>query len=178
MKRFLTISGSLRRVSTNAALLRAIAASAPDDITVELYSGMGVLPIFNPDNEGGRTPAVVTDLGAKVRAADGLIIACPEYAHGIPGGMKNLLDWLVSRDEIVHKPTMLLRASDRNDISHAALMEVLRTMSVAVMPETGFAMHLLSKKADEIAVMLSAADMRAELASALRGFAGWIDGRG
>jgi NAD(P)H-dependent FMN reductase len=178
MKRFLAISGSLRRASTNAALLRAVAASAPDDIVVALYDGMGDLPIFNPDNEGERTPAAVTALGEKIRAADGLIIACPEYAHGIPGGIKNLLDWLVSRDEIPGKPVMLLRASSRNDISHAALQEVLRTMSVALMPEPGFAMHLLSRKAAEIDVLMATPEMRAQLAAALRGFAAWIEGRG
>jgi chromate reductase len=178
MKRFLAISGSLRRASTNAALLRAVAASAPDDTVVALYDGMGDLPIFNPDNEGERTPAAVTALGEKIRAADGLIIACPEYAHGIPGGIKNLFDWLVSRDEIPGKPVMLLRASNRSDISHAALEEVLRTMSVALMPEPGFAMHLLSRKATEIDALMATPEMQAELGVAVRGFADWIDERG
>lgn len=116
MKQFLAISGSLRRVSTNTALLQAMAGSVADDISVEIYRDMGNLPIFNPDREGELTPPPVFDLAAKVRSADGLIIACPEYAHGIPGGLKNLLDWLVSRDEIPHKPVMLLRASSRSDI--------------------------------------------------------------
>jgi NAD(P)H-dependent FMN reductase len=177
MKRFLAISGSLRRVSTNTALLRAMAANAPDSVAVELYDGLGDLPIFNPDREGGLTPAVVDDLGRRVRDADGLIIACPEYAHGIPGGLKNLLDWLVSRDEIPDKPTMLLRASSRNDISHAALLEVLRTMSVAVMPDVGVHIHLISKSPEEIDAIFSEAERREELRSALSRFASWIDRR-
>lgn len=176
MKHFLAISGSLRRVSTNAALLRVIAANAPDGIDVALYDGMGDLPIFNPDREGEETPQVVRDLGEKVRQADGLIIACPEYAHGIPGGLKNLLDWLVSRDEIPNKPAMLLRASSRNDISHAALQEVLRTMSVALMPEVGVSVHLISRTPAEIEAMFSQPERRAELQGALVRFAIWIDG--
>lgn len=176
MKRFLAISGSLRRVSTNTALLRAMAKDAPDGIAIELYDGMGDLPIFNPDREGDLTPQAVNDLGQKVREADGLIISCPEYAHGIPGGLKNLLDWLVSRDEIPHKPAMLLRASSRNDISHAALSEVLRTMSVAVMPEVGIHIHLISRTPDEIAGMFADRKRQEELQRALHGFAGWIDG--
>ena len=175
MKRLLAISGSLRRVSTNAALLRAMAGNVPDGIAVEIYDGLSDLPIFNPDREGELTPAPVLDLAAKVRAADGLVIACPEYAHGIPGGLKNLLDWLVSRDEIPFKPVMLLRASSRNDISHTALQEVLRTMSVALMPETGFAIHLLGKKPEEIASILSEPPMRREMTAALEKFAAWID---
>jgi NAD(P)H-dependent FMN reductase len=177
MKHFLAISGSLRRVSTNTALLRAMAANAPDDIDVQIYDGMGDLPIFNPDREGEETPQNVRDLGQKIRRADGLIIACPEYAHGIPGGFKNLLDWLVSRDEVPNKPAMLLRASSRNDISHAALQEVLRTMSVALMPETGISIHLISKTPVEIETIFSAGERKAELRGALTRFAAWIDER-
>jgi chromate reductase, NAD(P)H dehydrogenase (quinone) len=133
------------------------------------------LPIFNPDWEGELTPSPVVDLAAKVRSADGLIIACPEYAHGIPGGLKNLLDWLVSRDEIPHKPVMLLRASGRNDFSHSALEEVLRTMSVRLMPEPGILIHLLGRKPDEVERILSEPEMRSNLSTALRAFADWID---
>ena len=175
MKRFLAISGSLRRVSTNTALIQAMAGSVAEDVTVEIYRGMGELPIFNPDREGELTPSPVLDLAAKIRSADGLIIACPEYAHGIPGGLKNLLDWQVSRDEIPHKPVMLMRASSRSDISHAALEEVLRTMSVRLMPEPGIAIHLLGKKPDEVERILSEPAMRSNLSTALRTFAEWID---
>jgi NAD(P)H-dependent FMN reductase len=176
MKRFLAISGSLRHVSTNTALLRAMAAHAPDGMSVELYDGIGDLPIFNPDREGDLTPPSVSDLGGRVREADGLIISCPEYAHGIPGGLKNLLDWLVSRDEIPNKPAMLLRASSRNEISHASLQEVLRTMSVALMPEAGIGIHLINRSPAQIETIFSVPERRAELRDALLGFAAWIDG--
>lgn len=177
MKRFLGLSGSLRRMSTNAALLRAMAANLPEGVALDLYDGMGDLPIFNPDREGEHTPQPVLDLAAQVRQAGGLIIACPEYAHGIPGGLKNLLDWLVSRDEIPFKPVLLLRASSRNDISHAALQEVLRTMSVALMPDTGLSIHLLGKTPAEIEEILAAADMRLALRGAVQRFMEWIGQR-
>jgi NAD(P)H-dependent FMN reductase len=175
VKRLLAISGSLRRVSTNTALLRAMAEHAPDGIAVDYYDGLGDLPIFNPDREGDLTPATVTDLGRRVREADGLIISCPEYAHGIPGGLKNLLDWLVSRDEIPGKPTMLVRASSRNEISHAALVEVLRTMSVAVMPEVSVHVHLISRTPDEINRIFDQPERKEELRNALRRFEAWLD---
>lgn len=177
MTRLLAISGSLRRASTNTALLRAMTENAPSGVTVEIYEGLGDLPIFNPDREGDLTPAEVIQLGEKVRAADGIVISCPEYAHGIPGGLKNALDWLVSRDEIPFKPVMLVRASSRNDISHAALQEVLRTMSTALMPETRIAIHLLGKKPDDIGRILSEPQMQQAMAAALTRFATWIGER-
>jgi chromate reductase len=98
--RILAISGSLRAASSNTALLRAAAALAPEGMEVVLYGGLGDLPHFNPDLEGAAPPAVI-DLWARVREADGLLIACPEYAHGVPGAMKNALDWLVGGDEFI-----------------------------------------------------------------------------
>lgn len=171
--RLLGISGSLRRVSTNSALLRAMAENAPDGIIIEISDLIGELPIFNPDREGDLTPAMVAAFGRSIREADGLIFACPEYAHGIPGGLKNALDWMVSRDEIPFKPAMLVRASTRSDIAHSALEEVLRTMSVRMMPETGLVVHLLGKKGAEIDAALSAPALREEMRAALARFAIW-----
>ncbi|MES0038542.1 NAD(P)H-dependent oxidoreductase [Mesorhizobium sp. M0046] len=97
----LAISGSLRAASTNSALLAALAQNAPPDCHVSVYDGLGRLPIFNPDDEGERTPPQAAVLIDAVTAADGVIVSCPEYAHGVPGGLKNVLDWLVSRDAAV-----------------------------------------------------------------------------
>ncbi len=168
------ISGSLRALSTNRAMLEGFRSWAPDGVVIEIDDLLGTLPIFNPDMEGDLTPAAVLALAQKVADADGLIIASPEYAHGIPGGLKNALDWLVSRSEIPGKPVMLVRASSRSDFSHAALQEVLRTMSVALMPQTGFAVHLIGRKPDEIERLLCEDGLRREMAEALEGFADWI----
>ena len=91
------MSGSLRAASTNSALLAALRANAPSDCRLTIYDGLGHLPIFNPDDEGERTPPQATSLIDAVTRADGIIVSCPEYAHGVPGGLKNALDWLVSR---------------------------------------------------------------------------------
>ena len=172
--KLLGISGSLRRVSTNSALLRALAENAPAGITIEICELIGELPIFNPDCEGDLTPAVVEAFGRQIRAADGLIFACPEYAHGIPGGLKNALDWMVSRDEIPGKPAMLVRASTRSDHAFSALQEVLRTMSLRLMPEVGFAVHLLGKTAERMEDELSAAGARDGMRQALARFDAFI----
>ena len=93
----LALSGSLRAASTNSALLAALRANALSDFHLTLYDGLGSLPIFNPDDEGERTPPLAAALIDAVARADGIIVSCPEYAHGVPGGLKNALDWLVSR---------------------------------------------------------------------------------
>ena len=129
MPRLLAISGSLRSGSTNAALLRAIADASRPDTTVELFGGLRDLPIFSPDREGEATPLAVEAFGAAVRAADGLIVSSPEYVRAIPGGLKNAIDWLVSRDEIAAKPIALAHASHRGDDMLGSLRAVLSTVS-------------------------------------------------
>ena len=99
----LAISGSLRAASSNTAVLRAATALAPPDVQIVLYSGIGELPHFNPDLEG-RELSPVLDFRARIQAADGVLIACPEYAHGVPGAMKNALDWVVGSSEFLGKP--------------------------------------------------------------------------
>lgn len=95
--RLLAICGSLRAASINRGLLRAVQLCAPDGVECEIYPELGDLPLFNPDHEG-HEPLVVKRLFAAVEAADGLVIASPEYAHGVTGSIKNLLDWLVVPD--------------------------------------------------------------------------------
>lgn len=133
--RLLAISGSLRRASTNTALLRGLAAMAAPLAQVTVFEGLGDLPIFNPDNEGDATPDTVRVFAEAVAAADGIVISCPEYVHALPGGFKNALDWLVSRSEIIGKPIALLHASHRGEDVLADLRRVLSTVSDGFAPE-------------------------------------------
>lgn len=128
--RVLCLCGSLRRVSSNRALLEAARQLAPSGMLLSLYDGMSQLPLFNPDAEVDPLPQPVQALRAAVGACDALLVACPEYAHGIPGAFKNLLDWLVGSLEFPDKPVLQVNASGR-DSYHAqqALREVLTTMS-------------------------------------------------
>jgi chromate reductase, NAD(P)H dehydrogenase (quinone) len=132
------ISGSLRRESSNAALLRAVARVAPAGVEVTIYEGLGELPHFNPDLDGEdqQPPAAVSDLRALLIGSDGILISSPEYAHGVPGVLKNLLDWLVSTGELVGKPVALLNASPAGgSYAQASLLETLRTMNWRVVDE-------------------------------------------
>lgn len=136
--KIVAISGSLRAQSSNAALLRAAARVAPDGTRVVMYEGLGGLPHFNPDldAEGLEPPPSVRELRELLIAADAVLISSPEYAHGVPGAFKNMLDWLVSTGELAGKPVALWNASPAGG-EHAqnAILETLRTMNWRVIDE-------------------------------------------
>lgn len=130
--KLVALNGSLRSGSSNAALLRAAALVAPPGVDVVLYDGMGSLPHFNPDldGEGDLPPAEVGTLRTLLESADGVLISSPEYAHGVPGALKNLLDWLVSDGALVDKPVALLNASPSGGrYAQESIAETLRTMN-------------------------------------------------
>ena len=132
----LAVSGSLRARSSNTEVLRAAAALAPAGVTMTFYAGLADLPHFNPDldEDGATPPLAVRRLREQVGAADALLISTPEYAHGVPGALKNALDWLVSGSEIPYKTVGLLNPSPRSRHAQASLAETLRTMSTTLAP--------------------------------------------
>lgn len=146
----LGISGSLRARSINTEVLRAAALVAPPSVRIALFGGLAELPHFNPDLEadGAGLPAAVQALRARVAAADGLFICSPEYAHGVPGALKNALDWLVSGSEIPYKPIGLLNASPRSTHAQASLAETLRTMSTELVPGASIDLPLSGRRLD------------------------------
>src|SRR5207245_6017598 len=83
------IAGSLRQGSYNRLLLRAAADRAPAGMTLHLYADLASLPLFNEDIEGGDGPGAARQLRDDVRAADGILIATPEYNQSLPGVLKN-----------------------------------------------------------------------------------------
>jgi NAD(P)H-dependent FMN reductase len=173
----LTVSGSLRAASTNTALLAALLCNAPDDCRLAAYDGLGRLPIFNPDDEGERTPSEATRLIEAVSAADGIIVSSPEYAHGVPGGVKNALDWLVSRDAAVGKPAMLVHASPRSAISRAALAEIMRTMSFDLYAGREVEIALIGKTPNEVQAILTEPSSVARMRDALADFVAFVRSR-
>jgi chromate reductase len=146
--RVLAISGSLRAVSTNTALLKAATALAPDGMTIELYDGLAGLPHFNPDIDVEPRPVPVADLRRKIASTDGLLISSPEYARGVPGSLKNALDWLVSSEEFAGKPVAFLHASARGVASQAALRLILETMAARVIDDSTITVPLLGRQTD------------------------------
>jgi chromate reductase, NAD(P)H dehydrogenase (quinone) len=159
----LAISGSLRARSSNTAVLRAAAAVAPPGVVVTLYDGLATLPHFNPDDDVGEPPAAVLDLRARIGAADGLLICSPEYAHGVPGSLKNALDWLVSSIEFPHKPVALINASPMATHAQASLTETLSLMTARIVAEACVTIPVARGDVDERGELASE-----EIRSALR----------
>ena len=174
MSRILAISGSLRAHSTNTTVLLAAARLAPPGVQIELYKGLGDLPLFNPDLDGSE-PEAVRRFQAALAAADGILICSPEYAHGVSGAMKNALDWLVSDVNLVGKPVALLNASPRATIAQEALLETLRTMSWNVVAEASRTVPA-PRPGLSIDEILGDAGLRIELDHAIRALVEAISG--
>jgi NAD(P)H-dependent FMN reductase len=151
--RIFAISGSLRRGSSNTAVLEAARLLAPSGVDVELYDGLARLPAFDPDvEESGDLPIEVRDLRARVAAADALLVCSPEYMHGMPGSLKNLFDWLVGSVDFPGKLVTLLAASERSVYAQAQLTEVLRTMTARLIPDECVTVPLPSRAMDAAAI--------------------------
>jgi chromate reductase len=143
VRHVLCLAGSLRRDSWNRRLLRAVAMHAPASLRLDVCNGLDGVPMFDEDLEQ-REPeglAGVRSLRASIAAADGLIIATPEYNQAMPGVLKNALDWL-SRESpegevLVEKPVAVLGASAGpwgTRLAQASLRQVLHTCGALVMP--------------------------------------------
>ena len=149
--RILAISGSLRRISSNTALLRAIGVLAPEGVEVTLYDGLADLPAFNPDLEGAE-PSSVLAFRAQIQKADGVFISSPEYAHGVLGSLKNALDWIVGSGELVDKPVAMLNASPMATSAQASLRETITVMSARVIAEASLTIPIQGRHLDETGI--------------------------
>ena len=174
--RLLAISGSLRAASSNTAVLVAANRLAPVGVTIELYGGLGELPHFNPDFDNERLPGVVARFRELIGKADGLLISSPEYARGVPGTLKNALDWLVASFEFPHKPVALINTSPRATDALASLTTTLETMSAQIVTEVSLTLPLLGMTlgADDI---VARPEFAGPLRDALAAFARVIENR-
>jgi len=161
--KIVAISGSLRKGSSNTAVLRAAARLAPAGVQVALFDGIAGLPFFNPDLDDDELPAPVAAFRAVIGSADALLISSPEYARGVAGVMKNALDWLVASLEFPGKPVALINTSPRATHALAALRLTLETMSARIVDEACVTLPLLGAANGEDDIVGNA-----ELADVLR----------
>ncbi|MEW7009672.1 NADPH-dependent FMN reductase [Lentilitoribacter sp. EG35] len=173
--KILAISGSARRKSTNLALLIQIKSIVPEGVSMNISHEIDSLPIFSPDKEEQQTPKNVTDFIDNVSNSDGIIIASPEYVRAIPGGLKNAIDWLVSREAIIAKPIILVHASHRGDDMLASLRLVLSTVSSRFNRDIFARFPLMSKTPDEIRKILTSPEAQKELFMLINDFTNYID---
>jgi NAD(P)H-dependent FMN reductase len=139
--RVLAVSGSLRRASSNTALVEAAVRVAASPVEVSLYRELARIPPFNPDLDE-ETIEAVHGFRTALDSSDAILISSPEYAHGVSGVLKNALDWVVGSGELIDKPIALVNASRRATLAHAALKETLRTMSARVVEEASIVVPL------------------------------------
>jgi chromate reductase len=150
--RLLAISGSLRRQSSNTALIGAALRLVPDTVELSIYSSLGSLPHFNPDDDGADVPEPVSEWRAELQASDAVLISSPEYAHGVPGALKNALDWIVGSGELIGKPVALINATARATHAWASLAETVTVMSARLVLEASTTIPLDGRRADAEAI--------------------------
>lgn len=146
MKKILAICGSTRKQSSNHLLINAIADLYKDELKISLFEGTDTLPHFNPDKAFENTPQEVISFRKQVADADGTLICTPEYAHGVPGSLKNAIDWTVGSGEFSRKPVVLITASTDGRFAHNALLEVLRVIEAKHIDELNLLIQFIQAK--------------------------------
>jgi chromate reductase len=146
MMKILAIPGSLRSDSSSSQILRNIHALLPSNIQFEVYNGVGTLPHFN---DAAEPSPEILEFRKKVKEANGVIICTPEYAFGIPGSLKNALDWTVGTGEFVDKPVALITAASHGLKAHAAMLLVLQAISANVISDSSMVISFVRAKLDE-----------------------------
>jgi chromate reductase, NAD(P)H dehydrogenase (quinone) len=133
--RILGICGSLQAKSSNLTLLETAQRCAPPAVEVVLFDGLRHLPHFDPDLDTDAVPAPVEAWRRALAESDGLLIACPEYGHSLPGALKNGIDWAIPSGELEHKVTAMtaaVPAKERGRMGLLALAQTLRAVSAVI----------------------------------------------
>ena len=170
--KILALSGSLRKSSYNSAALNALKVLAPGNVEI-VVGEIGNLPLFNPDRENENIQPL-NNLKQSLSESSGLILASPEYAHGISGPLKNALDWLVSGVEFPYKPIMLINTSPRASHAQEHLREVLKTMSGNIIEKANVSIPLLSSGLDRDSIIKDK-NIAGKLQKGLKAFCGEIE---
>ncbi len=182
MTRVLAIPGSLRRGSYNRRLLCAAIECAPGGTSVHITDDLPLVPLFDEDLEQstGGGPEAVRRLRAQVGAADGLLIATPEYNQSIPGVLKNGIDWLSRpgpEEVLVGKPVAIIGASSGRwgtRLAQAALRQTLTAAEAVVLPQPALFVREAERVFDEHG-RLAHEPTREQLRQLLASFARWIE---
>ena len=147
----LAVSGSLKANSSNTRLIHAIAALAADRAQATFYTGLADLPPFSPDLDTETPPEAVQHWRDLLKTADAVLICTPEYAYGMPGSLKNALDWTVSSGEFYDMPVAAISAAPNLGGGKRALRTLkwtLHALSALIVRKASFTVPLIGKKLD------------------------------
>ena len=132
MKRIFALCGSTKAASTNLLYISAVTKILGSGYEVTTLSSISDLPHFNPDLDNEHPPVQVEELRKNISRADGILICTPEYAMGVPGSLKNALDWTVSSSSFSKKPVLALVASSQGEKAHQSLIDILNVIEAKV----------------------------------------------
>jgi len=144
--KILAICGSTRQESSNKSLIHAISQLFSETIELKMYADLTLIPIFNPDIQDHDFPSEVLHLKQLIVDSDGVLICTPEYAMGVPGALKNALDWCVSSVVFSNKPTALITSSLNGLKGHQSLMETLKIIECSMTKETELVIQAVKSK--------------------------------
>ncbi|GAE28694.1 NADPH-dependent FMN reductase [Halalkalibacter hemicellulosilyticus] len=134
-KLIVALSGSIRGHSATQRTLNSLQMYIPAKCEYTIYNGLHKLPHFNPDEDGETPPADVQSFRSLLDQADGVIICTPEYIKGVPGVLKNALEWLVSSATLYEKPVAVITSSGGGEHAHQALQMNLSMLQAHVSNE-------------------------------------------
>ena len=145
--KILGISGSLRSNSSASAILNIVAGLVPQNVEFTIYNALAEIPAFNDSNE---IPEPVAHFIKLLSEADGVFFVIPEYAFGVPGALKNALDWTVSSSTAFpDKPVALITAATGGDKAHAAFLLTLKAMSSKIPEGATLLLSFIRSKLNE-----------------------------
>jgi chromate reductase, NAD(P)H dehydrogenase (quinone) len=149
-KKILAICGSTRQNSSNLELLFAISEMIEEQIELIISQPISQLPQFNPDDDNENVSEKITAFRNQIRASNAVLICTPEYAMGVPGTLKNAIDWTVASMEFSQKPTALITAATSGEKGHQSLMETLRVIEAKIDDKTELVIsHIKTKVKDK-----------------------------
>ena len=145
-KKILAICGSTRKTSSNLNLINSIIDLTLHRFEVSIFEGLDCIPHFNPDLDNDTPPEMVKDFRKQLKEADGILICTPEYAMGVPGTLKNAIDWTVSSCEFSHKPVALITASSLGENAHESLLKTLKIIESNITDQTQLVISYVKTK--------------------------------
>ncbi len=148
--KILAICGSTRKTSSNLNLIKAIADLTATAFTTTIYNRLSELPHFNPDLDNENVPQQVTNFRQQLIEADGVLICSPEYAIGVPGTLKNAIDWTVSTMEFSKKPVALITASLSGEKAHQSLLGTLLIIEARMTKDTQLLISHIKTKVSSV----------------------------
>jgi chromate reductase, NAD(P)H dehydrogenase (quinone) len=176
--KILAFAGSLRKASFNRSLLRAARELAPDEMNIEIFDLDGI-PLFNADLEAEGDTERIAEFKEAIRSADGILIASPEYNHGMTGVTKNAIDWATrpaKNPPVSGKPTAILGASPSmtgTARSQDQLRQSLKSARVPCMAAPEFLLFRANEKFDEAGNLTDVSTLNL-LKKYLNSYADWV----